>query len=313
MTTPIFVSSPSTPTAVAIGRAAARALLHNTRGHVLAVFSCGCYLQAPDGSLAFVGLPALGRCPLNVIVDIPDWLERVRPGDEWRRRNTQIVIGGSTAFALPNVDPWRPPPAPGRPPPDVALVTLTKFASRQAPTSGLGPTVVPMLLGNAIATSAQPLLAVAAGPLNALRDWVSSDAWGKPPAEAVKLLGLGPGLTPAGDDALSGALLALQAFGEPVAARSLSDFLGAVAIAATSAISRAHLACAIDGEGHECLHALFTALASAEPDAIAFAADRVTAIGHSSGWDALAGVAAVLAGLSRRADQRQRQRRGVGI
>jgi hypothetical protein len=277
------------------------------------VFSCGCYLQAPDGSLAFVGSQIPGRGPLNVVVDIANRLDHVRLGGDWRRRNTQIVIDGWTAFALSDVDPWRPPPAPGRPPPDVALVTLTKFASRHAPAFGLGPTVVPMLLGNAIAANAQPLLAVAAGPLEELRDWVSSHAWGKPPAEAVKLLGLGPGLTPSGDDALSGALLALQAFGEPVAARSLSDFLGTAAIAATSAISRAHLACAIDGEGHECLHALFTALASAEHDAIASAADRVTAIGQSSGWDALAGVAAVLAGLSRRADQRQRQCRSVGV
>ncbi|HJS32433.1 MAG TPA: DUF2877 domain-containing protein [Alphaproteobacteria bacterium] len=160
---------------------------------------------------------------------------------------------------------------------------------------------------------ADSLLRAAAGPLEALRNWVSSDVQREQPARAVDLLGLGPGLTPSGDDALGGALIALQAYGRAHAARDLSDLLLAAPLAATGTISRAHLACAIDGEGHETLHTLLSALASAGPEAIIAATERVTAIGQSSGWDTMAGVAAVLAGLSRSADERHRQRRCIGV
>jgi hypothetical protein len=53
----------------------------------------------------------------------------------------------------------------------------------------------------------------------------------------------------------------------------------------TSAISAAHLAAAAAGEGHEALHAVL----NGELDL-----DALDAVGHTSGWDALAGAAAVL-------------------
>jgi hypothetical protein len=53
----------------------------------------------------------------------------------------------------------------------------------------------------------------------------------------------------------------------------------------TSAISAAHLAAAAAGEAHEALH-------EALNGSLDFA--RLDAVGHCSGWDALAGAAAVL-------------------
>ena len=291
---------------LAIGRIAAKTLSADAEGRVLAVFSRSLYLQALGGELACIGEPSLGRGPLNAIVGELIDLDRLRPGAAWRRQDDEIAIDGIKGFAIRAVEPWRPPRITERMPPSVAFAILTAFASRHAPTDGLGPMVSPLLSGDALTPSPGALSRAAAGPLAALRDWISSDALGEPPAEIASLLGLGPGLTPSGDDALGGALIALRAYGRTDAANRLADRLNASAATATSTISRAHLACAIDGEGHESLHDALAALASADRDRIVAAAVRLAAVGHSSGWDALAGVAAVLAGLLPSADQRQR-------
>lgn len=102
------------------------------------------------------------------------------------------------------------------------------------------------------------------------------------------LIGLGPGLTPAGDDFVGGALIALRAFGHGGAADRIAAWALPLAESQTSRISRAHLACAAQGQGHETLHALLCALSrKAEERAAALAGlDRM---GHSSGRDAAAG------------------------
>src|SRR5262249_42586767 len=71
---------------------------------------------------------------------------------------------------------------------------------------------------------------------------------GTPP---VGLLGLGPGLTPSGDDVLCGVLVALHALGEPRAAGKLGDAIAAETRRATTPLSGAFLAAAAQGMGSE--------------------------------------------------------------
>ena len=61
----------------------------------------------------------------------------------------------------------------------------------------------------------------------------------------------------------------------------------------TSAISAAHLAAAAGGEVHEALHDLLTDLAAWESPDLLPSLSRLDALGHTSGWDALAGIVAV--------------------
>jgi hypothetical protein len=107
------------------------------------------------------------------------------------------------------------------------------------------------------------------------------------------LIGLGGGLTPAGDDALGGAMIALHCMGCDGLRDALWSRLQASAAASTGAISYAHLEAAAQGYGHEALHyTLNTLLAGRAGDMRANLA-AIDAIGHTSGWDGLAG--AVLA------------------
>jgi Protein of unknown function (DUF2877) len=97
-----------------------------------------------------------------------------------------------------------------------------------------------------------------------------------------ELIGLGPGLTPAGDDFVGGAMIALRAFGNLECADRIAAWALPLAKKNTNRISRAHLECAATGEGHEFLHGL---LCTFEPKCL----DQLARVGHTSGLDAAAG------------------------
>jgi hypothetical protein len=111
-------------------------------------------------------------------------------------------------------------------------------------------------------------------------------AGGGVPDEA--LIGLGPGLTPAGDDFVGGAMIALRTFGHVDVAVRIAAWALPLAEERTSRISRAHLECAAMGEGHEALHDWLDGFRPAD-------LERLARIGHTSGLDAAAGAAAALA------------------
>ncbi|AYY12953.1 DUF2877 domain-containing protein [Actinobacteria bacterium YIM 96077] len=107
------------------------------------------------------------------------------------------------------------------------------------------------------------------------------------------LLGLGPGLTPAGDDILAGALVTMRALEKATVARRddprrvTADQLASAVAAAhphsrTSAVSAGLLAYAARGQCVPQFTALLTALDSPGGD-IAAAHRRLLAVGHTSG------------------------------
>lgn len=119
---------------------------------------------------------------------------------------------------------------------------------------------------------------------------------------ATELLGLGPGLTPSGDDYVGAAF-----FGKTLLAAAGACDRDAWARAGAVVLERAHrrthpisaalLGDLLDGHGHAPLHELAGALAAGGDRRAALdTARRLVAIGHSSGWDMLAGfVAAFIA------------------
>lgn len=108
-----------------------------------------------------------------------------------------------------------------------------------------------------------------------------------------ELIGLGPGLTPSGDDALGGAAIALRVFGNAARANELGAFIRAHAPGRTSDISLAHLYAAADGEGSAAFHDALRDLVAGGDFA---SLDR---IGASSGWDAMDGAIAALTNAKR--------------
>ena len=111
------------------------------------------------------------------------------------------------------------------------------------------------------------------------------------------LVGLGPGLTPSGDDLLAGVLLALSVAGHgwPLV-DSPASTLGKVVIgraaSGTNRVSAAMLGQAARGLGSEASHRLIQALLEEEheDDKAIDAVRQLAAIGHTSGWDTLVGI-----------------------
>lgn len=124
---------------------------------------------------------------------------------------------------------------------------------------------------------------------------------------AARLIGLGEGLTPSGDDVLAGfAFLAAQPGMRLGAAVPAIRSLVRSSSARTTLVSLAMLLAATEAEGRQSMHDLCHAVRSGRPGAIADAADRVRSIGHSSGSAILGGMGVA---LELEAEARLRDRR----
>ena len=159
--------------------------------------------------------------------------------------------------------------------------------------------------GFGVLLSGQPLafpLATAGAAAVALARACARDDAGRAADAALALLGVGGGLTPSGDDYVGGALFARALVGaaRPDAAaawRPAARRVVAAAAACTHPISAALLADLAAGHSWAPLHELVDALAAGAADDVQAAARRLIALGHTSGWDMLAGVAAGLGAL----------------
>jgi Protein of unknown function (DUF2877) len=131
------------------------------------------------------------------------------------------------------------------------------------------------------------------GSLDALlpRDAVELLAAGLTSGDAAggvsRLLGRGTGLTPAGDDLVAGALATLRALASP-AADHLGAVVRALAPAATTRLSAALLEAADAGALVPEAAGVLRALAGGGD--VGAAADRLVALGHTSGWHLAAGL-----------------------
>jgi hypothetical protein len=246
--------------------------------------------------------------PLNILVNLPghpNWTDHsVHRGATVERDGAVLRLAPRLEISCAGAGVWRPLAL--RLPSDPAalarnLETLASQVTRLAPGDGLAPLIPDLLLGTPLHAfghgPASALARIALPAVLSLRRWVESAMFSgarpsNPPPSVERIIGLGPGLTPSGDDLLGGALIALRALGWLQAADTLAGWLLPRARLRTHPISYAHLACAAEGEGAAALHDMLSTLCSpGGPVARPLAALGST--GHSSGWDALAGAVLV--------------------
>ena len=284
-------------------------------GRVHSVFVRSFYVETEAG-IACLGTPALHDGPRNLIFVEPSGhaLAALCAGDAVQRAGTVLHVGAALAIELAGAIDWNPGPPPAF---DAARIrsALDRLARLRLPDLGLAPLIAGPAHAwsdsalcarpdSAICTRSNSALCARARPMLAALDcWATSGAT-TPLDVALGLIGLGPGLTPAGDDALGGAMIAARQFGFGDIADRLAAAVLPLARRATNTISLAHLDSAALGEGAEALHQTLHSLAEDDGRALDGALERLGTIGHSSGWDALAGTAAMLAGLARRDDPR---------
>lgn len=293
---------------VEIGRDAADCLkaLAADGGSVLAVFRRSVYLSHDgSGAIACVGPAALGAGPLNALADpgrsVPDWQDAgLRPGDPIGPENGSLRIGklGALSFAGARLhDPPRGPCVWTGDGLAAALARLSDALRGFDLDEGFAPLARP---DGPAPSSDLPLLRRARPAISALERWLAGEADVPPRNTVPGLVGLGPGLTPSGDDYLGGAMIALVMSDRAEDAASLASPALAMAAEGTNRISAAHLRAAARGLGADALHRTVDALARADDTALAAGLQGLDAIGHSSGWDALAGAVSALKAIGQR-------------
>jgi hypothetical protein len=209
------------------------------------------------------------------------------PGAPVRVEPGELVLDGVLRFRLDGAR-VRETGLPVTAPPPAASVGPGAAGDR-----GLAPVATAILAGTP--PPADPLGRLAAPALAALRAGTASGDAAGALAAATALLGLGPGLTPSGDDCLVGWLAGLWVGGAPGQAllAATAPALLAAAHERTGALSRAFLAAAATGQVAEPVRDFVMT-----PSRSRLAG--LLALGATSGGDLLAGYCLARAALSPR-------------
>jgi hypothetical protein len=268
-----------------------------SHANVEAVFERCFYLRCGD-KFVCVGEADIGNGPLTLIGNIGALSDLdLRPGWSAAVCERQISLGNSICLTLNQTESWRSPAWPTCQSP-TRLVdicnALARRAAVEAPQEGLARHVS----GVPEASGRQPPLARIAGPriamferwLSQLLDTGATSAIGD--REAVRgLIGLGPGLTPSGDDFFVGALALLDAISERDAHTALGRAISGLLAERTTPLSACFLRAAAAGHVGEALHRAVSSVISGNVDTAVAAIEK---IGHSSGWDTMAGIMTTL-------------------
>ena len=271
------------------------------RARVEAVFENSFYLRAQETWLCLAG-SSIAMGPLVLRCDVPektDWRATgIHVGMAARIGDASIHLLPSFVFSLADSSDWTPPVLPVWTP--ESLSRGVSFVETWMPgyancDEGLGEFVLP-------SCGTGPKSIVAQRALDSVRglcDWLAGGLVGsnKSPkglSGAIEhLIGLGPGLTPSGDDFLGGAMISLRAVGRSDLAELLFGIVEEKVVRHSNAISAAYLAAAAEGAGGEWLHAALNGILAGDVGLLPTALNNVGRIGHTSGWDALAGAITV--------------------
>ncbi len=204
------------------------------------------------------------------------------------------------SISLPGREAWEPVPrvnAHNWPSTEVTrrVHLLAQHLAQRGQQEGLAPLVSPLLLREA--TRETPLGRIALPLLRLLMRASREEDIAEIEKAARGLAGLGPGLTPSGDDTLGGFITVLVLAESPpgidaMANKRLAQAIAGAARSRTTLLSATLLAHAARGEVAEQVGELLMALTlPQEADAMVLqAAERVLAYGASSGGDTLLGL-----------------------
>jgi len=280
-------------------------------GSVLSVFAGACNLVSDQGEVVTLVSQRVGNGPLNIVLEGEGFLDKgLEAGSPVEGDGCSIRVGEALVVSLVGVEVWEPRLGwaglnADRPGLKANLAVLHDHLIAQAPMESLaclgGYGNPPYLVaGPAGVRSVESIYRKVArraigGLLVALHE---GDRQGIA-AGTLALAGLGPGLTPAGDDFLLGLMAGLRTWPQCLAGKGLSveeacqAIYGAVA-GKTNLLSMALLRSAREGMFGEAWHILLAALRQGKAGEVRGAADRILGFGGTSGADALSGFLAVL-------------------
>ncbi len=263
-------------------------------GRVVAVFRRAVHLELPPAHLAAVCVRDVSPAPLNLVADLDDMTDLstiVALDDTVRLEGTSLLVG-ELRFGLESAPVWRSLPPPSAIDWQGLLGRAHHCASVAAGVrEGLGPLTCAIINGEK-PDVLDTLTRTAHGPVLLLREGVLTKDTTLVCQGARQLVGLGPGLTPSGDDLLVGMLAVLSLAGDTWVGEAVAP-----AVRDTPDFSRAVLLEACRGGFAADVDALVRALLAGETDEVDAASGELLEQGATSGSDLCAGAAlgAVLA------------------
>lgn len=272
-------------------------------GTVHSVFHKAANIALDDTMLALLSdeLPRMPNSVRLAAVVADELLWSLKPG-------MKVQVGSGRVFIpdldfilhLPELPAWEPRPELMAYRWNRAIVAyyvrlLAHFLVDRSRRDALAQLAGPLLLGQQVCET--PLLRMALPMLRmlSLATWQQDIAGVK--AATRGLAGLGPGLTPSGDDALGGfaavmALLSSQLSADAAPREHVATVIASAAQSRTTALSAILLAHAARGEVAEQLGTLLLTLAlpAEASESVLQQADRVLEFGANSGGDTLLGI-----------------------
>jgi uncharacterized protein DUF2877 len=302
-----------------IGATAFDAMLEsNASWSVLASVSGAIYIESGGGEILWIAASSSALHPRAMLLSTMP-TELPADGVECVLEDGCLHVGGNLVIGLREAERW-PITVRERANRCVStaetarkiLAAIHQIAVR-SPAQGLFATVRPLLDAPSESRISrneveQAFFATASRGIDSLcQITTESDLLGRL-QDAVELVGLGQGLTPSGDDLLGGFLYTHRVLDSSDWRSLISDSSGVdewlqQARRLTNKISFSILADYLRGDAGLPLHEFLNAALEEQPiEDLTPAARRVSAIGHSSGWDLLAGVACSCAAIMRVAD-----------
>jgi hypothetical protein len=252
-------------------------------GKVLAVVSGAVYLTSFDGEILWLGKSRLPKHPRAILG--PFELGAFRAGIAFRSDGTRLCTEGHTCLEWGDALVWHP-----------ALTILTQAVPRARVNMRVTQLMDWVRASNAsVASTSDPFDVAAVGPKREIARACRDRDLPRVLELGRALIGLGPGLTPSGDDFLGGLLFVAQhlhaAYPEAFdwKQQSIDDWLD-WARPRTNPISYAILCDHAGGKSVEPLHNLVAALLQSKPlNEMILAVQALLAIGSTSGREILSG------------------------
>ena len=270
---------------------------------IIGVFRRSLYAENTFGRIVCIGERDIGPGPLNALCEFSgdvDFTQIVEPGSPAKTRDGWMQLGPRMKIDISLPMEWKPEPFPvgwnveffpGN------LPVLVQWIAETGPREGLAPLIERIVSGEEISYE-DAFRKISWEGITDFGHWLSYSLNGEGndefPAAARRLVGLGPGLTPSGDDFWCGVMIALRAVSCSDILERVSGSVLELAEARTNKISRAHMECAAGGQGAQALHETISAMGVADEVRLRSALRALDKLGHTSGWDSLAGVVCVL-------------------
>ena len=260
------------------------------RGVVHSVFERVVNVEGQDGDLFTIASRDLDNAPNTLIVDSAGFgATGIDPGDRVDVTGSAIAIDMRIGIRLDRATAWNPA-LPAYPADDATLCGNLATVRRQIGRLSLGELASRGGAPSALACSTAATLERQSELLCAALchgNLAAASAHGR------AMIGMGPGLTPSGDDFLVGMFAVLHLPGSPCrdARRVCVPVLAGVE-RRTHAISVAALKAAAQGRVRASIQSLLRELMDGSPAGLAASLSAVLAIGSTSGSDIAAGIVA---------------------